>query len=1306
MLFSLFPANIVFAETVASGSCGDNATWTLDSEGTLTISGSGEMKDYWYDSPWYASKNSIVSVVVNNGITHIGDAAFQDCLNITSITLPKTISTIGDNAFYGCRELERINIPEQVNIIDQYTFFGCMKLKKILLPENITTIENNAFGHCFSLCEINIPSSLQTISSSAFCRTPIETITISNEHSRYKIDNDVLVDKTSNTIVKCLKGKKGTYIVPDNIKIIGNSAFYGCKDLTNLIMPDSIVKIQSSAFEDSGLKFIHWSQNLTTIGDYAFSYADLEDISIPNSVTEVGESAFYECKSLKNVHIPQNVTNIGVYAFRNSGVENVYISEGIKTLSSKMFAYCDNLTNISIPYSVVNISSSAFVECENLKNIYYAGSADSWDAITIKSGNDILNKANLFVDCSAENITSFTLSTNELSLLVGYEEKLSVSILPKESNMTIINWSSSDESVAVVDSWGQVRGISEGTAVIIAEDETGNYMDACVVEVQNPTLVNKIELDKSQISIVEGESETITAAISPSNATNSNIVWSSSDESVATVSNGVVTAVSAGSAEIKVSSEDGNAIATCNVNVEKKYALEKISFESSKLTIDAGSTANIKVLYTPENATYKNVTWKSSRPAVATVENGTVKGISAGTSVITATSEDGGFKATCIVTVVQPVKVTGITLDKSTADIILNNTETLVATISPTDATNKNVIWKSDNANIASVENGMVSAKSVGTTKVYAISEDGEYKAECIIKVLPIPVTGITLDKTELSLNIGSTSKVNATVLPENAENKNVSWTSSNTDVADVDSNGNITAKSIGNTEIKAETEIGGYTAICKVSVLPINVSGIALSSSEVSLAEKATTTISATITPENATDKTVIWSSNNEKVATVTNGVITGISEGTAVIIAKTNDGNYTAYCAVTVTAAKVSVKSISLNQSSLTIVEGYTDTISASIKPENATNQNVLWSSNNKNVATVENGMITAVTPGTAVIIATAEDGGQIATCIVNVVSAMQDQVSKPIASVLSGAVQTGENILLLTATRGAEIHYTTDGSAPTKESKLYTEPIQITEALKLKAVAVKSGMIDSDVASFSYTIADPNVPYVSVQTNLTGNKGETTTVSVNISENSGSAGGSFNLVYDTDSVELVSVENGTYISKANPIVNDSYANNKIRTVWAGSKALSGGGEILSATFRILDSTQNDTAYFNLEKLKLADDNATKLTCLQSNGVLALMSVDTAVQDKEFLTQSVLAEDNKNLSVTVSANTEDTAKLYAAVYDDKQLIQIKSIDVMKNSEPYNIVFDTAVKDTQIIKVFVWDENMMPLSTGETVEK
>lgn len=1195
MLFSLFPANIVFAETVASGSCGDNATWTLDSEGTLTISGSGTMQDYGSQTPpWtlYNYRNQVKKIIISDKITELCSWCFSYLLNVKEITIPDSVIKIGEYAFANCENLETVHLSENITKIPNRAFYKCKSLLNISIPDNVEKIGQDAFIQCESIKSIDIPENT-VVGAGVFINCySLESINVNENNSRQRDIDGVLIDCWNNEL-ECYPNKKGEIYV------------------------------------------------------------------IPNSISRIGYAAFWGCNGLKKLYIPKTVK---------------YFSD------SYIFVGCDNLT------------------------IYYEGSESEWNTLSKKL--ELIDNISIVTDCENSVIESISLSENEIVIESGYTYTLYTNIKPQSAEFKKVIWSSSDDDVATVNSNGVIKGISEGTAVIIAEDETGNCMDACVVEVKNPTLVNKIELDKSQISIVEGESETITAAISPSNATNSNIVWSSSDESVATVSNGVVTAVSAGSAEIKVSSEDGNAIATCNVNVEKKYALEKISFESSKLMIDAGSTANIKVLYTPENATYKNVTWKSSKPAVATVENGTVKGISAGTSVITATSEDGGFKATCIVTVVQPVKVTGITLDKSTADIILNNTETLVATISPTDATNKNVIWKSDNANIASVENGMVSAKSVGTTKVYAISEDGEYKAECIIKVLPIPVTGITLDKTELSLNIGSTSKVNATVLPENAENKNVSWTSSNTDVADVDSNGNITAKSIGNTEIKAETEIGGYTAICKVSVLPINVSGIALSSSEVSLAEKATTTISATITPENATDKTVIWSSNNEKVATVTNGVITGISEGTAVIIAKTNDGNYTAYCAVTVTAAKVSVKSISLNQSSLTIVEGYTDTISASIKPENATNQNVLWSSNNKNVATVENGMITAVTPGTAVIIATAEDGGQIATCIVNVVSAMQDQVSKPIASVLSGAVQTGENILLLTATRGAEIHYTTDGSAPTKESKLYTEPIQITEALKLKAVAVKSGMIDSDVASFSYTIADPNVPYVSVQTNLTGNKGETTTVSVNISENSGSAGGSFNLVYDTDSVELVSVENGTYISKANPIVNDSYANNKIRTVWAGSKALSGGGEILSATFRILDSTQNDTAYFNLEKLKIADDNATKLTCLQSNGVLALMSVDTAVQDKEFLTQSVLAEDNKTLSVTVSANTEDTAKLYAAVYDDKQLIQIKSIDVMKNSEPYNIVFDTAVKDTQIIKVFVWDENMMPLSTGETVEK
>ena len=412
-------------------------------------------------------------------------------------------------------------------------------------------------------------------------------------------------------------------------------------------------------------------------------------------------------------------------------------------------------------------------------------------------------------------------------------------------------------------------------------------------------------------------------------------------------------------------------------------------------------------------------------------------------------------------------------------------------------------------------------------------------------------------------------------------------------------------------------------------------------------------------------------------------------------------------AYCVVTVTEPAIPVKSITLSQNIFTIVEGYTNKLTATILPSDATNKNIVWSTSNNTIATVDNGVVKAVSPGLAVVIATSKDGSAIATCIINVLSVAEGSVSKPISNVSSGYVKEGSAITLVCTTPGAEIYYTTDGSVPTKSSQLYLEPIQINSATNIKAIAIKNGMLDSTVASYSYTIADPNIPYVSIKTDLTGNRGDITTVSVNISENIGSAGGSFNLVYDNTAVELISIKEGSYISKANPIINDKYANNKVRIVWAGSKEIDGGGEILTAQFRILDDTGKDATHFSIEKLKIADDNAEKIKCVQSDGVLALMALDSADSDKEFITEPIFGLDNRTVSVAVTSKGDSAGKLYVAVYDtNNKLIQLKCIDVKNNDIPYDVIFDNEILSGQYVKVFVWNSVMCPLSDVKMLYK
>ena len=254
-----------------------------------------------------------------------------------------------------------------------------------------------------------------------------------------------------------------------------------------------------------------------------------------------------------------------------------------------------------------------------------------------------------------------------------------------------------------------------------------------------------------------------------------------------------------------------------------------------------------------------------------------------------------------------------------------------------------------------------------------------------------VPVTGVTLDKTTLALAVGAKQQLTATVAPEGATNKNITWSTSDAKVATVSASGEVTAVGAGTATITATTEDGSKKATCAVTVTAANVpvTGVTLNKTQLSLAMGSSETLTATLQPENATNKTVKWSTSDSKIATVDdNGKVTGVAAGTATITVTTTDGSKTATCKVTVTASNVPVTGVTLNKTQLTLSSGATETLTASLQPENATNKNVSWSSGNTDVATVDaNGKVTAKAAGSATITVKTADGGKTATCKVTV-------------------------------------------------------------------------------------------------------------------------------------------------------------------------------------------------------------------------------------------------------------------------------------------------------------------------------
>lgn len=274
------------------------------------------------------------------------------------------------------------------------------------------------------------------------------------------------------------------------------------------------------------------------------------------------------------------------------------------------------------------------------------------------------------------------------------------------------------------------------------------------------------------------------------------------------------------------------------------------------------------------------------------------------------------------------VSVTGVTLDKTSMSIAVGSSPvTLNATVTPSDATNKDLIWSSSNTAVATVNSsGAVTPVSAGTSVITVITEDGYKTASCTVTVTSssttIPVAGVSLDKTTLSMNVGSTPiTLNTAISPSNATNKDVTWSSSNTSVAAVSSSGSVSAVSTGTAVITATTKDGNKTASCTVTVYSsgtVLVTGVSLDKTTLSITVgDSSVTLKAAISPGNATNKDVIWSSSNTSVATVnSSGAVSAISSGTATITVTTKEGSKTATCIVTVTAPSTSKTDYTLTE------------------------------------------------------------------------------------------------------------------------------------------------------------------------------------------------------------------------------------------------------------------------------------------------------------------------------------------------------------------------------------------------------
>ena len=582
----------------------------------------------------------------------------------------------------------------------------------------------------------------------------------------------------------------------------------------------------------------------------------MTDLVIPNTVTSIGQYAFYGCSGLTSVVIPNSVTSIGQIAFCGcSGLTSVVIPNTVTSIGQGAFKNCSGLTSVTIPNSVTTIGACSFWNC-NLSNITCLAETppiaietyEGWGWVSSYEAFDDYS-ATLYVPvgslnaykttepwCNFNNIQpigqGYFVTLDQISAVVypGSIVQLTATVTPQDENTPDVTWTSSNSSVATVDEWGIVTGIAAGEVDIVAH--AGDAAATCHVVVKD----YHVQLNTNEASILNGSKLQLTATVTPQDDQTPDVEWHSSRPGVADVSNnGLVRAYAVG--EVDITASVGNDTAVCHIRVTP-VMVESISFNATELEMENGDVFNLVASIYPANADNPVVAWTlPETSALSTMYVGNectivAQHVSEVTeAVITATSTDGSnLTATCHVTVKPPfVMAESISIQPNSLTLRVNESATLNATVLPVDATNKTVNWSTSNPSVATVDNnGRVTALKSGNATVTATTADGSnLSVSCNVTVTDSDPTvvlaeSISLDHSSITLNAGTIKHLYATVLPTNTTNKNVAWSSSDESVVTVTSHGVVKGYTPGTAIITAATTDGtNLTAQCIVTVVP-----------------------------------------------------------------------------------------------------------------------------------------------------------------------------------------------------------------------------------------------------------------------------------------------------------------------------------------------------------------------------------------------------------------------------------------------------------------------------------------------------
>ena len=719
--------------------------------------------------------------------TGIVGGVFQNCANLKTVTFEEGTTEIAEGLFAGCTGIEQIKIPDTVTVIERGAFGGCINLTEIEIPDSVTEIETSAFGYCSSLKEIKLSENLESMGAYAFENCNV-------------LKNIVIPDSVTNIGPDAFENcaELSNVILSKNLRTIGGYAFRNDNKLTEIEIPKSLEKcsngygygqptgIVGGAFQNcANLKTVTFEEGTTEIAEALFAGCtgieqikipntvtviergafggciNLKEIDVPNSVTEIQRSAFEYCSSLRTAKLSENLKSIGMYSFNNcTSLTEVHLSDILKEIPSNTFSGCKKLTTINFPSTLTTIGNSAFSGCESLPEAILPSGVEKIESNAFKNCKamkkavvpDTVSSIGSSAFYGCEALTDITLG----SKLKKIDSQTFYGCVALPSIMIPYNVTAIGDSAFVnCTKLTQITVLRNTTSIasnafsypkkMTMYGPSGCYAQTYangkgIKYVAQDIHATSISLDVTNKTAERYDRFQLTATIAPLNFTDA-VVWTSSNEEVATVSDtGYVEICGVGTAVITVTA--GNVKAACKITVPQ--LIDWIEFDEDEIELKAGETYQLKPYISPSDATNKKLKYTSSDTKVAEVSaSGLVTAKSEGEAKIRAAATDGSDEyAVCYVTVTGKAKVTGITLDRTSAEVKRGEKLTLNVTVSPSYASNKKVVWKSANTKIATVDaNGSVTAKAPGRTKITVTSsENSSYQASCTVTV-PYKIT-------------------------------------------------------------------------------------------------------------------------------------------------------------------------------------------------------------------------------------------------------------------------------------------------------------------------------------------------------------------------------------------------------------------------------------------------------------------------------------------------------------------------------------------------------------------------------------